>query len=113
LPETVRTIAVAASNLAGKEINLRAQVSGIDDKSSLIASPGHIYEVVETPVGKVLNPIAENTAPQDYALSTYPNPFPANGTFGNPSTQVYFAMKEAGPATVRVYNLRANSSASC
>jgi flagellar hook assembly protein FlgD len=38
-------------------------------------------------------------------LSAYPNPFPANGTFGNPSTQIYFAMKEDGIATVRIYNL--------
>jgi len=38
LPETKRTIALLASNLAGSEISLRAQVSGIDNKSSLIAN---------------------------------------------------------------------------
>jgi len=98
LPATVRTIAIAASNFAGGEISLRAQVSGIENKSSLIASLGHIYEVVEAPLTKELSAVVENTTPQDYALSAYPNPF-------NPSTQIYFAMKQDGFATLRVYNL--------
>jgi hypothetical protein len=107
LPETKRTIALLASNLAGGEISLRAQVSGIDNKSSLIASLGHIYEVVEAPIGKTLEAIAQNATPQNYALSAYPNPFspPERGTFGNPSTQIRFTMKEAGLAMLRVYNL--------
>jgi subtilisin family serine protease len=105
LPATVRTISIAASNLAGGEISLRAQVSGIENKSSLIASLGHIYEVVEAPIGKTLEAIAQNATPQDYALSAYPNPFSANGTFGNPATQIRFTMKEAGLAMLRVYNL--------
>jgi len=105
LPETKRALALAASNLAGKEFSLRAQVAGLDNKSSLIASLGHLYEIVETPIGKTLNAIAENVAPQEYTLSAYPNPFPANGAFGTPFTQIHFAMKEAGRATVRVYNL--------
>lgn len=98
LPQTKRLVALAASNLAGKEISLRTQFSGLDNKSSLIASLGHIYEAVETPVGKVLSPVVENAAPQEYALSAYPNPF-------NPSTQIHFVMKEAGRATVCIYNL--------
>lgn len=98
LPETRRTIAIAASNFAGNEFSLAAQVAGLDNKSSLIASLGHIYEVVETPAGNTLAASAENTTPQEYALSAYPNPF-------NPSTQIHFAMKETGLATVRVYNL--------
>lgn len=98
LPETRRTVALAASNFAGKEISLRAQVTGIDNKSSLIASLGHIYEIVETPIGKTLEARAENAAPHAYTLSAFPNPF-------NPSTQIHFAMKEAGLAQLRVYNL--------
>jgi hypothetical protein len=98
LLETVRTIAIAAANFAGNEINLRAQASGIDSKLSLIASLGHIYEIVETPTAKALDTVLGNNVPQDYALSVYPNPF-------NPSTQIRFAMKEAGHATVRIYNL--------
>jgi len=98
LPATVRTIAIAASNLAGGEISLRAQVFGIENKSSLIASLGHIYEVVEAPLAKELSTVTENGTPQNYALSAYPNPF-------NPSTQIRFTMREAGLATLRVYNL--------
>lgn len=98
LPETKRRLELAASNFAGKEFSLRMQVSGLDNKSSLIASLGHIYEIVEAPVGKVLSPIAENTTTTDYALSAYPNPF-------NPSTQVHFTIKETGRVAVRVYNL--------
>jgi len=105
LPQTKHTIALAAANLAGKEISLRTQVSGLDNKPALIASLGHIYEVVKTPVGKVLSSIAGNAAPQDYALAAYPNPFSANGTFGNSFTQIHFAMKETGRVAVRVYNL--------
>lgn len=67
---------------------------------------GNYYKVVETPVAKALASTAENVIPREYVLSTYPNPFSANGTSSTPSTQVYFAMKEAGPATVRIYNLR-------
>ena len=98
LPQTKHTIVLAAANLAGKEVSLRTHVSGLDNKPSLIASLGHIYEAVETPIGKTLEAIVENTAPQEYALSAYPNPF-------NPSTQILFSMKEAGLAVVRVYNL--------
>lgn len=108
LPETKRTVALAASNFAGKEIHLWAQVGGIDNKSSLIASLGHIYEVVETPIGKTLETIAEVTAPLDYILSAYPNPFWSGTTScfaGNPSTQICFTMKEGGRATLRIYNL--------
>jgi hypothetical protein len=54
--------------------------------------------VVEDPTAKILGPTTENTAPQDYALSAYPNPF-------NPSMQIRFTMKDAGIATLRVYNL--------
>lgn len=98
LPETKRTMALLASNLAGGEISLRAQVSGIDNKSSLIASLGHIYEIVETPLPKALENIAETATPQAFFVEAYPNPF-------NPSTQIRFAMKDAGLATLRVYNL--------
>jgi hypothetical protein len=98
LPEAVRIIGLGISNLIGDEANLLISVSGISNKSSLIASLGHIYEVVESSVTKALAATTENAAPEEYALSAYPNPF-------NPSTQVYFAMKESGPATVRIYNL--------
>jgi hypothetical protein len=110
LPETARTVAVAASSFAGREISLRAQVSGIDNKSSLIASLGHVYEIVETPAAKISEPAVEASTPQDYKLSVYPNPFlseaksPARSG-GNPSTQIRFAMKEGGLASLRIYNL--------
>lgn len=94
----MRTVALDIANLAGDETNVQISVSGVSNKSSLIASLGHIYEIVETPIGKTLESLAENAAPQEYTLSAYPNPF-------NPSTQIHFAMKEAGLATVPVYNL--------
>jgi hypothetical protein len=73
-------------------------VAGFRNKSSLIASLGHIYEIVETPLPKVLESITETAAPQVFFVEAYPNPF-------NPSTQIRFAMKEAGLATLRIYNL--------
>ncbi len=36
----------------------------------------------------------------------YPNPFSANGTFGNPSTKIQFSVLEAGRVQLSVYNLQ-------
>jgi flagellar hook assembly protein FlgD len=47
---------------------------------------------------KALESIAETAKPQAFFVEAYPNPF-------NPSTQIRFAMKEAGMATLRIYNL--------
>ncbi|MGH7450037.1 MAG: S8 family serine peptidase, partial [bacterium] len=99
LSTTLFTLSAAISAFAGGEVSLSTQVKGIaTNKSSLIAGLGHIYEVVETSLPKTLEEAAGATTPKGFALQAYPNPF-------NPSTQIRFAMREDGLATLRLYNL--------
>jgi len=55
--------------------------------------------------------IAEHTAeaaaiPTNYELAqNFPNPFSANGTFGNPSTSIKFGLPQKSRATLKIYNL--------
>ncbi|MGH7450169.1 MAG: T9SS type A sorting domain-containing protein [bacterium] len=78
-------------------------VEGLTPKPGTFASLGHIYDFTKS-AGKSL--LAQQSTEQKDRrsshrfdlLQSYPNPF-------NPSTQVRFAMKEAGIATLRVYNL--------
>lgn len=98
LPETKRLLSARIANLAGKEVSLRTQVSGITQNSSLIASLGHVYEIVEAPLPKRLDKATETVTPQDFTLRVYPNPF-------NPSTQIHFTMPVEGMARLRIYNL--------
>jgi hypothetical protein len=98
VPETKIPSMRGIAAFAGGEASLRTEVAGLGNKSSLIASLGHIYEIAETPLPKVLESITETATPQAFFLEAYPNPF-------NPSTQIRFAMKEAGLATLRIYNL--------
>ncbi|MGH7595614.1 MAG: T9SS type A sorting domain-containing protein, partial [bacterium] len=98
LAETKIYSARGTAAFAGGEVSVRTEVAGFRNKPSLIASLGHIYEIVETPLPKALESITETATPQAFFLEAYPNPF-------NPSTQIRFAMKEAGVATLRVYNL--------
>ncbi len=100
LPETKFSLSTGIAAFAGGTLNLRTEVDGIaQQKSSLIASLGHIYEIVTTPLPKILATKANDAAPQDFALTAYPNPF-------NPSTQIRFVMKHDGVATLRVYNVQ-------
>jgi hypothetical protein len=60
----------------------------------------HVYEIIEFGASKSggqpgLTTTANN---HELRLRIYPNPF-------NPSTQIYFTMKEDGLATLRIYNL--------
>jgi flagellar hook assembly protein FlgD len=49
--------------------------------------------------------MAEPASPQEYVLhQNYPNPFSANGTFGNPTTEIRFQLPEAGRVTVKIFN---------
>jgi hypothetical protein len=99
LVATTLTLITAISAFAGDEASLSTQVSGIaTNKASLITSLGHIYEVVEASLPKMLEVVAQKTIPQVFALAAHPNPF-------NPSTQIRFVMKNAGTATLCVYNL--------
>lgn len=48
---------------------------------------------------------AEAAAPENYALAqNYPNPFSANGTFGNPTTEIRFAVPEVSHVVVKIFN---------
>jgi hypothetical protein len=95
------TIAVAASAFAGKEIILRTRVNGISLSAGLVASPGHIYQIMD---GAVAYPEAQNQQPGAalpgvFALQAFPNPF-------NPSTKIQFSMPAEGLVTLRIYNLQ-------
>jgi len=40
-----------------------------------------------------------------YLAPSYPNPFSASGTFGNPSTKIQFGLPRAARVTLKVYNV--------
>jgi hypothetical protein len=70
----------------------------------------HVYEVVETSAGKSLYPPAVTAIDNEYGsrLLVHPNPFLSEAksrSAGNPSTQIRFALKDNGIATLRIYNL--------
>jgi hypothetical protein len=97
LPKQDLNIALAASAFVGKTITLTTEVNGISANAGLVATLGHIYEFVEAPPAQNLSKEIKMAAPKDF-LTAYPNPF-------NPSTQIRFTMREAGIATLRIYNL--------
>ncbi|KAA0223561.1 T9SS C-terminal target domain-containing protein [candidate division KSB1 bacterium] len=86
------------SAFAGSEISLRTQVFGVANKSSLIASLGHIYEFVEEAESQTLATTVENTAPKEFTLTANPNPF-------KPATQIRFFLPSETPVTLRIYNI--------
>ena len=54
----------------------------------------------------VAAPRTEENIPADFALAqNFPNPFSANGTFGNPSTEIAFQLARAGQVEVAIYNI--------
>jgi len=49
---------------------------------------------------------AAASLPDEFVLEqNYPNPFSANGTFSNPSTQIRFALPQDSHVTIKVYTL--------
>ncbi len=46
----------------------------------------------------------EMVIPKTLALRNYPNPFSANGTFGNPNTTIDFSLPKSGEAKLAIYN---------
>ncbi|KAA0222951.1 T9SS C-terminal target domain-containing protein, partial [candidate division KSB1 bacterium] len=71
---------------------------GLANKSSLIASLGHIYEFVEEPLPKALPQAQVKEAPEGFALAAYPNPF-------NPATQIRFSIPTASSASLRIFDV--------
>ncbi len=98
LAETKFVLSAPLSTFAGSEISLRTQVSGLANKSSLIASLGHIYEFVEEPQPEVLGKTTDVAIPKEFALAAHPNPF-------NPSTQIRFSLPSESLVTLRIYNI--------
>jgi hypothetical protein len=48
---------------------------------------------------------AATEIPENFAVfQNYPNPFSANGTFGNPQTEIRFQLPEAGRVSVTIFN---------
>ncbi len=99
LEERKLVLSTGISNLAAAEVTLQAEVKGLANKPSLIASLGHIYEFVKEPLPKALPEAQVTEAPEGFALAAYLNPF-------NPATQIRFEMPNAGLATLRIYNLQ-------
>ncbi len=99
VPEMKRVLALPVTAFTGDEISLNLQVAGVANKSTLIASLGHIYEIVEEKIGKTSDPVAAAGIPQNLALAIFPTPF-------NPATRIRFEMPEEGLASLRIYNLQ-------
>jgi hypothetical protein len=89
---------------SGALLNFSANLNNQKTAAGVVVSLGHIYEIIDTPTSKSLEKVADAAIRQDFVLTAYPNPY-GRLPF-NPSTQIHFAMKDAGIATLRVYNLQ-------
>lgn len=98
IPETKGVLALEASAFAGSEISLNTQVSGIAEKSTLLASLGHVYEIVGEKTAKELSPAASTEVPYGFTLSVHPNPF-------NPSTQIRFTLPAVSLVSLRIFDI--------
>jgi len=94
---------MSGTGLAPQNTVLFVWAKTVDDnsteKSSLIASLGHIYEIVEAGNLKSLEKSRQESAPTCYALRSFPNPF-------NPATQIHFTLPEENLVAIRIYNLQ-------
>jgi len=56
--------------------------------------------------GKAAVELTAATVPTEMALQqNYPNPFSAQGTFGNPTTQISFSVPSAAHVTLKIFNI--------
>jgi hypothetical protein len=88
---------------SGAQLIFNATINNLKTAAGVVASLGHIYEIIDAPTSKNLEKVADAATRQDFVLKAYPNPY-GRLPF-NPSTQIHFVMKEAGIAMLRVYNL--------
>lgn len=98
ISETKGVLALEASAFAGDEISLSTHVSGIAKKSTLLASLGHVYEIVGEKTAKELSPAAGTEVPYGFTLSVHPNPF-------NPSTQIRFTLPAVSLVSLRIFDI--------
>ncbi len=98
LQETKQIASVNVAGMSNKQSSLQMQISGVTNKSSLVASLGHVYEVSEKNLAKFLARAEVNASLVHFDLTVHPNPF-------NPSTQVRFYVPSEGMVTVRVYDV--------
>jgi len=90
-------LATRISSFANDEVSLRTMVLGLDDKATIIASLGHIYEITSQSFSK--DPFVHQMAsPRDFEIRIHPNPF-------NPSTQIHFYLPTENLVAVRIYDV--------
>jgi len=91
-------LAARISTFANDEVTLSATVAGLDNKSSMIASLGHIYEITSQGLSKEVELVNEIAAPRAFEVHVHPNPF-------NPSTQIHFYLPAENVVAVRLYDV--------
>jgi len=84
-----------------------------DEHNYMYSPPGPSKYITPNPPGQEIKVgttavAARNitTIPDAFTLyPAHPNPFSANGTFGNPSTKIRFDLAKAGPALLRIFDI--------
>jgi len=91
-------LAVRISSFANDEVTLNTTATGLDNKSTMIASLGHIYEITSQGFSKEVELVNEIAAPRAFEVHVHPNPF-------NPATQIHFYLPSEDLVAVRVYDV--------
>ncbi len=97
------TVTIPLKDFIGKNISIKTWVSGILEKPGLVASLGHIYNIVDA-TGQGSVDAFEKTQivalkPEKFSLDVFPNPF-------NPYTNIHFILPEEGNISLWIYNIQ-------